>query len=285
MSQHDMNVDNGAGVAVRADLNNALKALASQSSGAAAPSPTFPAQVWADTGTGRLMQRNAANSAWVDKGPIDGAMVPQGIARYTSSGSFTVPAGVTAIYVSGCAGGAGGGACVGGSSATSGPGSGGGAGQSAIDVVIAVTPGQVIPYTIGAAGIGGQNFATPSTNGGNTTVGVGGAMLSLAGGTAGLNGSNLAGVIGGPAGGAGFPAGGDATDSVPGQASASGHGASTPFGGGGGIARSGSSSGAAGKNAFGFGASGSGGGGYYAVGAGPITVGGNGAPGLLIFKW
>jgi hypothetical protein len=76
MSQHDMNVDNGAGVAVRADINLALKALASQSSGASAPSPTFPAQVWADTGTGRLKQRNAANSAWVDKGPIDGPMAP-----------------------------------------------------------------------------------------------------------------------------------------------------------------------------------------------------------------
>ena len=76
MSQHDMTVDNGAGVAVRADINLALKALASQSSGASAPSPTFPAQVWADTGTGRLKQRNAANSAWVDKGPIDGPMAP-----------------------------------------------------------------------------------------------------------------------------------------------------------------------------------------------------------------
>jgi hypothetical protein len=76
MSQHDFTVDNGAGVAVRADINLALKALASQSSGASAPSPTFPAQVWADTGTGRLKQRNAANSAWVDKGPIDGPMAP-----------------------------------------------------------------------------------------------------------------------------------------------------------------------------------------------------------------
>jgi len=76
MSQHDFTVDNGAGVAVRADINLALKALASQSSGASAPSPTFPAQVWADTGTGRLKQRDAANANWVDKGPIDGAMAP-----------------------------------------------------------------------------------------------------------------------------------------------------------------------------------------------------------------
>jgi hypothetical protein len=76
MSQHDMTVDNGAGVAVRADINLALKALASQSSGASAPSPTYPAQVWADTGTGRLRQRDAANTIWVDKGPIDGAMAP-----------------------------------------------------------------------------------------------------------------------------------------------------------------------------------------------------------------
>lgn len=76
MSQHDMTVDNGSGVAVRADINLAIKALASQSSGASAPSPTFPAQMWADTGTGRMKQRDAANANWVDKGPIDGAMAP-----------------------------------------------------------------------------------------------------------------------------------------------------------------------------------------------------------------
>lgn len=71
MSQHDMTVDNGPGLTFRNDMNAALQALASQSSGASAPSPTFPCQVWADTGTGRLKRRNAANSAWLDEGPLD----------------------------------------------------------------------------------------------------------------------------------------------------------------------------------------------------------------------
>lgn len=74
MSQHDMDVANGAGVVVRADINAALQALASLSSGPSAPSPSFPCQLWADTGTSRLMRRNAANSAWVDEGPLDAAL-------------------------------------------------------------------------------------------------------------------------------------------------------------------------------------------------------------------
>jgi len=78
MSQHDMTVDNGAGLAVRTDLNNALKALVSQSSGASAPSPTFPCQLWADTGTGRLKQRNSANTAWLDRGVLDATQYPFG---------------------------------------------------------------------------------------------------------------------------------------------------------------------------------------------------------------
>jgi len=71
MSQHDMTVDNGAGVAVRADINLALKALASQSLGAVAPSTTYPGQVWADTGTSRLRRRDSTNTSWLDLGPID----------------------------------------------------------------------------------------------------------------------------------------------------------------------------------------------------------------------
>ncbi|MCP1446383.1 hypothetical protein J3D54_005515 [Pseudomonas sp. GGS8] len=71
MSQHDLTVDNGPGLTFRSDMNAALQALASQSSGAAAPSPTFPCQMWADTGTGRLRQRNSANTAWVDRGALD----------------------------------------------------------------------------------------------------------------------------------------------------------------------------------------------------------------------
>lgn len=70
MSQHDMSLANAAGAAFRADLNDALAALISNSSGASAPSTTFAYQFWADTTTGLLKQRNAANSAWITLGTL-----------------------------------------------------------------------------------------------------------------------------------------------------------------------------------------------------------------------
>lgn len=65
MSQHDMDIANAGGSAIRADLNLALVALASASSGATAPATTFAYQFWADTANDILKQRNAANSAWI----------------------------------------------------------------------------------------------------------------------------------------------------------------------------------------------------------------------------
>ena len=93
MSQHDMTVDNGSGLGVRTDINNALQALASLSSGASAPSPSFPCQLWADTGTSRLKRRNAANSAWVDEGPLDAALRDA-----ASQGEFVADTGAANAY-------------------------------------------------------------------------------------------------------------------------------------------------------------------------------------------
>lgn len=94
MSQHDMTVDNGSGLGVRTDINNGLQALASLSSGASAPSPSFPCQLWADTGTSRLKRRNAANSAWVDEGPLDAALRDA-----ASQGEFVADTGSANAYV------------------------------------------------------------------------------------------------------------------------------------------------------------------------------------------
>jgi hypothetical protein len=66
MSQHDMDVSNQTFTATRADINAALQALASNSSGATEPATTFAYQWWADTTSGFLKQRNAANSGWVN---------------------------------------------------------------------------------------------------------------------------------------------------------------------------------------------------------------------------
>ncbi|MGF6220297.1 hypothetical protein [Pseudomonas frederiksbergensis] len=208
-----------------------------------------------------------------------------GIQRFTANGSFTVPAGVTKIWLSGCAGGGGGGACPGGTSATASGGSGGGAGQPVIKLMVAVTPGQVIPIVIGAAGMG-ASVTVAATAGGNTLVGTSGALLVLSGGSPGVSGLNAGGLIGGPSGGAGFPAGGDATDTTSNMAAGyGGHGASGPFGTGGSSARSATSTGFPGKSAYGFGAGGSGAGGYYISGVGSGQPGGQGAPGLMIIEW
>jgi hypothetical protein len=72
MAQHDYVIANGTGAAVRSDLNNALAAIVSQNSGATAPSPTYAYQFWADTTTGLLKLRNAANSAWITLFQLDG---------------------------------------------------------------------------------------------------------------------------------------------------------------------------------------------------------------------
>jgi len=71
MSQHDMDVANGPGATFRADMNNALQALASNSVGPLSPPTTFPCQWWGDTTGNRLRRRNSANSAWIDMGPLD----------------------------------------------------------------------------------------------------------------------------------------------------------------------------------------------------------------------
>jgi phage-related tail fiber protein len=64
-----MVLDNQSGASFRADLNNALQAVASNQSGSSAPSPTtYPYQFWADTGAGVLRMRNAANTGWVTIG-------------------------------------------------------------------------------------------------------------------------------------------------------------------------------------------------------------------------
>lgn len=68
-----MNLANAAGAAFRADANNSLAALVSNSSGATEPSTMFAYQFWADTTSGLLKQRNAANTAWVTVGTMASA--------------------------------------------------------------------------------------------------------------------------------------------------------------------------------------------------------------------
>lgn len=66
MAEHDYVIANDTGANVRADINNALSAIVSNNSKATAPSTTFAYMFWADTGSGILKQRNAANDGWIN---------------------------------------------------------------------------------------------------------------------------------------------------------------------------------------------------------------------------
>lgn len=85
--QHDMNVGDAGGGSVREDFNVALQALATVSSGATAPTTTYPYQFWADVGEGVLRQRTADNMSWIVRGPLAEALV--------------VPRAVNAVLVAG----------------------------------------------------------------------------------------------------------------------------------------------------------------------------------------
>jgi len=71
MSQHDFDIANDTSANVRADINNALQALASLSAGSNPPSTTYAYQLWYDTDNHHIHIRNAANSAWFKLFRID----------------------------------------------------------------------------------------------------------------------------------------------------------------------------------------------------------------------
>jgi len=73
MAQNDMNVANQGFPAFRADLNDQLEALVTNSSGATEPSTKFSHQFWVDTAADPsvLKIRNETNDAWITIGEID----------------------------------------------------------------------------------------------------------------------------------------------------------------------------------------------------------------------
>ena len=73
MAQNDMNIANQGFPGFRADLNDALGALVSTSSGATEPATTFAHQLWVDTSADPsvLKIRNADNDAFITICSID----------------------------------------------------------------------------------------------------------------------------------------------------------------------------------------------------------------------
>lgn len=95
MSQHDYELLDQTRTSFRADLNAALLAIVSQNSGATEPASRFAYQWWADTTTGLLKIRNAANNAWITVGTLASAYL--GNARAGANSDITSLSAVTSI--------------------------------------------------------------------------------------------------------------------------------------------------------------------------------------------
>jgi hypothetical protein len=71
MSQHNFDIGNQSASDARTDINNALKALASLSSGSTAPTTTYANMPWYDTGTNTLTMLSEAKDAWISIGYLN----------------------------------------------------------------------------------------------------------------------------------------------------------------------------------------------------------------------
>ena len=86
MAQHDFNIDNQSAPAFRGDLNSALEALGTLSSGATAPATTYANMLWYDTANNILKMRSEADDAWIALGTLDQSLntfAPAGVAELT----------------------------------------------------------------------------------------------------------------------------------------------------------------------------------------------------------
>lgn len=87
-------IANGTGAAVRADINNALAAIASNNSKSSDPSTTFAYQWYVDTGDNTLYIRNSANNAWVAVSAVGGigsanlGLAPTASPTFTGTADF-----------------------------------------------------------------------------------------------------------------------------------------------------------------------------------------------------
>lgn len=182
-------------------------------------SPTFTGTPSLPTGTIAVTQTAGDNSTKVATTAfaMGAGGLPRNSQTFTSSGTFTVPAGVTQIMVQVAHAGAGGGG--GGSSSGSGNGGDGGGGAASVfgtPKLLSVTPAQQLTLVIGAGGAGGigGNYDVGSPSG--STGGTGGTSSfaayliagSTAGGAGGIytnsvgfgNGGGGGGVVGGAGG-------------------------------------------------------------------------------------
>lgn len=225
-----------------------------------------------------------SNTRWVLQNPVNATLYQEYI--FTSTGTFTVPRGVTSVLVDIVGAGGGGG----GSSNVSGAAGGGGGGQGAFNVSSNVTALTALTVTIGAGGTIGSSAGGNGGNGGTTSFN----GISKTGGTGGTGSTGSTGQAGGAAGDSTGGTGGTG-GSTSSSGSTGGTGTGGGSGGAGGV-NSGTNGGGGGGGASGIGATGGNGGtgtggngtaGVYGSGGGGGSnqgTGGLGGAGLVIIK-
>lgn len=179
----------------------------------------------------------SSNIGWIQFGGL--SSFPSNASQtvtFTSSQSWVVPGGVSSVQALVVAGGGGGGSF----------GGGGGGGGVIYNAAYSVTPGNIIPVTVGKGGYGDYDFDGTGDNGENSVFG---SLTSIGGGGGGSMFYNTSGGIPGANGGSGgggsntyrttaSPPGGEGV-SGQGHAGGNGGGSAAPwFGGGGGGAAS-----------------------------------------------
>ena len=208
--------------------------------------------------SGNVLTSNG--TTWTSAAPLSGLAAQV----FTSSGTFTIPTGVTRVKVTVVGGGGGG--CNGGGFGQNGTRGGGGGGGTAVKWLTGLTPGNTLAVTVGAGGAGNAAGGNP---GGNSTVSSGTQSISTITGGGGGEGAVTFGhwTVGG------IGSGGDLNIRGSGsQSGGDGVGGSSTMGGGSGVG--GTSAASAEGGAYG-------GGGSSAFNA----VSSAGAAGVVIFEW
>ena len=233
-------------------------------------------------------------SSWV----IAGSSAGKGMQVFTSSGTFTAPAGVTSVKVSVVGGGGNGGSATTMNSVFGASGGGGGGGGVAIGIVSGAALKNGIPVTVGSAGqtssFGSLLQATGGLNGGSVTAS--NAHQSGAGGVGGIGSGgvfNISGSLGtSTRGDIGGGMGGASSSMSPVSPMLTGYSSDGSIAyysnpvvavgfmdlGTGGTSNSNSN----GRPATGYG---NGGGGANRIGSSGSYVGGSGSPGIVIVEW
>jgi hypothetical protein len=239
--------------------------------------PTSPTPV-----EGQVFYRTDENTPYVYDGSNWIPFVGSSYELFTSSGTFTVPGGITTVYLT-MVGGGGGGAS--GQTGLNSYGGGGGAGgQTIIFYPLTVTPADSITVTVGAAANGGASlgangsngvasaFGTLSAAGGSGGTGITGATATVTSMNA-ANASSSSGTAGGLAGK--FTGGNGGNGHGTGASNYGGGGGGGSYFGAGGAGGNASNNG---SNATGFGSGGGGAG-------SSATTGGKGSAGFVLVSW